>query len=150
MHHRLCLVPECFHPPPKETLYAGASPHPSLLSPICLLSLWICLFWTFRANEVKQHVPFGGHCPFLNGFFGRLILQVMLYPGGWGEVRSCSPPCVPGSSPSVAFLSRFGAAPIRVPGNKPLSRLLAPLSITQGSTCLAFSLPQGPDPRGDV
>lgn len=51
---------------------------------------------------------------------------------------------------NLAFLAWFEAAPLRVPGNNPLSRLLAPLLITQVSTSLLLSLPLGLDPRGST
>ena len=56
------LIPEHFcHP--KKTLCNHQQPHSPLLSapwphlPI-LISLWFCLFWTFRKNRIIQYVIF--------------------------------------------------------------------------------------------
>ena len=132
--------PRTFSSPPKKphTQRSLLISHPLVLNVLILLSLWICLFWTFHANKVRQHVAFGGHCPFFYGFFRRLIFQAVSHPGGWVGGEEHTPRCVPGSSTSLAFLSGFGVLPSGYQGANPCLGFWLPFPVTH--------LPQ-PPPR---
>ena len=66
-NHHLCLVAEHSPAPQKETFPLAVTPHPLLLRPwqppVCFLSLWICLFWTFHVliDGIIWHVAFDWH-----------------------------------------------------------------------------------------
>lgn len=68
-------------------------------------------------------------------------VQTTLHPGEHVGVRSCSPQCVPSSSLRPAFLSGFGAAHLKVPGNKTPFSSGSPFH-NQGTACPTLSLPQ--------
>ena len=78
-HHHRCLIPKHFHHPKKDPEPISSHSHSSLPatpSPwqplICLLSLWVGLFWTFHINRTIQYVVFCNRLLSLS-MFSRLI-----------------------------------------------------------------------------
>ena len=60
-NHQHYLVPEHFdHPQRKPLTQWAVTPHPPAPTPwqllTCYLSLWICLFWIFPINGIRQYV----------------------------------------------------------------------------------------------
>ena len=57
------LNPEHFHYPPKEFCTLGQSahhpPHPGSPRKHYFLSLWICLFWTYKQNPIIHSLSVG-------------------------------------------------------------------------------------------
>lgn len=112
-NHHHCLIPKHFLSPQRETI----TNHSLFLLPsswkplLCILFLWVCLFWAFHVDGIIQSMTFNVWCsPAFNGIAQiRALWRVyaVLHPHMW-----ISPP---GIVPPLWALVSQGPSPVLAP-----------------------------------